>query len=166
MGGWIVFAIVGGIVICCGFMIAVAILKAAWAQRERESLTSSDLAALEESAVILIDNLKTEIDAGIAELDARRKDVARLIDEADRRLAALERYGSITAHTEMPTILEESIDETEIDHDSELRRRKAVELAACGLGNAAEIARASGIGAAEANLMLRLAKQKRTALSS
>jgi hypothetical protein len=150
-------------VVCCGFVIAVAILKAAWAQRERESLTSSDLTALEESAVILIDQLKTEVDAGIAEIDARRADLARLIDEADRRLIALERYGSIVVRAEMPAT-PESVPE-EATSESDLRRRKAVELAACGLGDAADIARASGIGAAEANLMLRLAKQKHSTIN-
>ena len=39
VNGWFVFAVVTCIVISCGFILALVLMRAAWAQRERESLS-------------------------------------------------------------------------------------------------------------------------------
>ena len=46
--GWFVFAVVTSIVLCSGCILAVAVMRAAWAHSQREALTSADLRALEE----------------------------------------------------------------------------------------------------------------------
>ena len=67
--GWFVFGVVACIVIACGFVLAMALLRAAWAQKEREALSSDDLRVLEESAFHLIEQLKAETDSRVNTLD-------------------------------------------------------------------------------------------------
>jgi len=89
VNGWLVFGLVASIVICCGFILAVQILRAAWAQREREALSASDLRAVEESAVLLVERLRSEADRAILELDERLDALQKLVQEADAKLQTL-----------------------------------------------------------------------------
>jgi len=154
VNGWFVFTLVASIVICCGFALAVVIMRASWASKEREALTSSDLRALEESALVLIDQLKSEADNGISELDRRCAELKELISEADRKISELKNLSMVKpriAHEMIPD--EVCIDDTKIN-DS---RRKVLALASSGM-DSADIARATGLDCAEVKLILNLEK--------
>jgi len=84
MGQWIGFTVVALMTICSGFVILTVILRASWAKREKDSLTALDLRALEESALLLIDQLKTEADKATTELDRRKEELQALISEANK----------------------------------------------------------------------------------
>jgi hypothetical protein len=146
--GWLVFAPMVGIVLCSGFILAIAILRAAWAQREREALTSTDLRALEESAVYLIEELKSEADRGSAELDKRCIELSELIAQADIKLAELKAAmpQGLLPLTHEPTAVSRSTD-----------RRRILELASSGL-DCSGIAKATGLDCAEVKLVLSLSK--------
>jgi hypothetical protein len=149
-GGWFVFTLVGGIVLCSGVAIAVMIMRAAWAEREKESLTSSDLRALEESAVLLIEQLKSEADRGIAELDKRCAALRDLITEADRKIDTLSELGSIA---NLPDEACVRAFDTGLGADA----RRVIELSSSGM-SAVEIARVTGLDCADVNLALSLGK--------
>jgi len=143
--GWFVFTVVASIVICAGSILAAAIMRAAWAHNRHEALTSSDLRALEESALLLIQQLKSEADRGIAELEERSSRLRSLIEEADVRLRALhESVRSVPAP---------------IASDASVDRSQVLELASSGM-DCTEIARATGLGCGEVKLMLGLAKAR------
>lgn len=149
VNGWFVFAVVASIVVACGFVLAVALMRAAWTQRERESLTANDLRALEESALLLVDQIKSEADAAITEIDKRRKALSKLIKEADERIAALAEAESRT----MPVL---ALDEE--PHKANAHAEKIMDLASTGMA-APEIAKATGVDCAEVNLILSLHKK-------
>jgi hypothetical protein len=151
--GWFVFAVVGSMVMLSGFVVAIAILKAAWAQREREALTSSDLRALEESAVVLIEQLKSEIDERTSDLDKKTIELRMLIQQADMKLATIQRLIASSHSTDARV----GVDLPEIARDP--RDREIADLAAKG-ADCAEIARSSGMGCAEVKLMLHLANME------
>ncbi|HPP75089.1 MAG TPA: hypothetical protein PLU88_08205 [Armatimonadota bacterium] len=151
--GWFVFALMTCIVLCTGLVLAIAIMKAAWAQKEREALTSSDLRALEESAVLLIEQLKTEADSVIAEIDKRAADLRTLLEEADRKLKRLDQVytSSVPDFAETDESFECDISHSNSDRDQILA------LSDKGLDSAA-IAKKLGLDCAQVKLVLSLSK--------
>jgi len=155
LGGWLVFAVVACIILCTGCILAVALLKAAWSQREREALTSEDLRALEESALCLIDQLKAEADNAASDLESRCSLLRDLMKAADERIAALRELEPACLDSPAQSASRhESRDEA--DAEGNLRRQQILELASKGV-ECSEIARAAGMDCAEVKLMLRLA---------
>lgn len=156
VNGWFVFAVVASIVLLSGVVIAAAILRAAWAKRERESLTAEDLRAVEESAMVLIEQLQSEADRAISEMNNRSEALHALLAEVDAKLEALT---EASAKVGSPT----SSDSGEITTADSVRtgtvgcvtRQKVLDLASDGLGYA-EIARAVGLDVAEVKLILSL----------
>ena len=151
MSGWLVFAVVACVVLCTGCVLAVALLRAVWAQREREALTSSDLRALEESAVLLIEQLKAEVNEGVEQLDAKCSELRSLIQDADARLSEIPNApgrsnGARTTRVSSSACAVPSV-----------RKQKILKLASRGV-TPSEIARKEGVGCAEVELVLRLAK--------
>ena len=146
--GWFVFSVVACIIICTGCVLAVAILKAAWAQREREALTSADLRALEESAIYLVDQLRTETESAISDLESKCAALQELMDAADKRIVALRELSERAADSgglqPVPQV------------DADPRRQEILALASSGM-ECSEIARKAGMDCAEVKLMLRLA---------
>ena len=153
--GWFALTTVAAIVIASGFVIAAVIARAAWAQREREALTATDLRAVEESAVVLIEQLKSEADQSVAELDKRCVELRELLLEADERLAALRPSGPAAVGDYAPPPLVCAEDTPDAD------RRTILNLARTGLGSA-EIAKATGRSCAEVNLVLSLSNSRKT----
>jgi hypothetical protein len=156
--GWFVFALVACVVLCSGLVLAAAVIRAAWAQREKESLTAGDLKALEESAVVLIEQLKSEADRGISELDERFAALHGLILEADRRLAALGMSAPDQTDAAPPAATrprQEALDARA--QDGRVDRGRILELASSGLA-CADIAKATGLDCAEVNLVVSLGK--------
>lgn len=154
INGWFVFTLVACIVICCGFVLAIVIMRASWASREREALTSSDLRALEESALVLIDQLKSEADSGISELDRRCAELKELISEADKKISELR-----NASMANPQIIRELIPDEVCINDTKIddSRKKVLALASSGM-DSADIARTTGLDCAEVKLILSLEK--------
>ena len=151
MNGWFVFAVTASIILCTGFVIAVSLLKAAWAQREREALTSSDLRALEESAVCLIDQLRTEADSALGELESRYARLGESVRAADERINMLRELEASRRNFRMPS------ESQSIPPDSsDPMRQQVLDLASNGVG-CSQIAQQMGIDCAEVKLMLRLA---------
>lgn len=152
--GVLVFAAVACLLIVTGFIVAIAVLKQAWAQKEREALTSSDLRALEESALFLIEQLKSEADTAAEEMEARRSQLAGLIQTADERIATLRDLESslherVRAHASPKP-------ETIIRENTDPKIARILDLASSGM-ESAEIARVVGVDCAEVKLALRLA---------
>ncbi|MHB0912644.1 MAG: hypothetical protein ACYC2Y_04270 [Armatimonadota bacterium] len=145
--GWFIAIVVICMVLCAGFVLVVTLLRAAWSRKEREALTSNDLRVLEESAFILIEQLRNEADQKISEVDRACARLSKLLDEADARLSAL-RELSVSRHEEPEA--------PSGGEQSELRQR-VLSMAASGI-DCAEIARKEGLGCAEVNLMLKLAR--------
>lgn len=143
--GWFVFTVVASIVICAGSILAAAIMRAAWVHNRREALTSSDLRALEESALILIEQIRSEVDRGIAELEERSSRLRSLIDEADNRFKAL--------HESVGAVPDPIANNPSVDRD------QVLELASSGM-ECTEIARATGLGCGEVKLMVGLSKSR------
>lgn len=164
--GWFVFMLIACITLCTGCVLAVALLRAAWSQREREALTSADLRALEESAVYLIEELKAEADRAANELSAavdRCAALQELTKAADERIAALREaeapYGPYSSYELESTSRENAISAPHhrpVQTNGDPTRRQILDLASSGV-ECAEIARLSGMGCAEVKLMLRLA---------
>jgi hypothetical protein len=150
VNGWFVFALVAGIVVACGFALATTLMRAAWAQREREALTSSDLRALEESAVLLIEQIKAEADATVNELDKRRKSLSKLIKDADERLLAL---------AEAEDRIARSVPVQESPSEEPSAFGQVMELASEGMAPA-DIAKSTGLDCADVNLILSLNKSQ------
>lgn len=151
--GWFVFAVVACIVMCTGCVLAFVMLKASWAQRQREALTTSDLRALEESALYLIDQLKSEVEQSMADLDARREALSQMIESSDRQIAVMkELLASVRAETPSPV----GVVVADNDLLNDPRRQQILDLADSGM-DCAEIAREAGVDCAEVKLMLRLA---------
>jgi len=146
---WFVFAAVVSIVLFSGMVLAVALMRAAWAQRESEALTASDLRAVEESALLLIDQLRSEADRSISDLDARLRELHELIAEADARLAALREAVPTPEAPAQPVHAELPTPTASLDTQNVLR------LASRGL-NCVEIARATGLDCADVKVALKL----------
>ncbi len=149
--GWFVFTIVTSIVICTASILAVAIMRAAWASSQREALTSADLRALEESALLLVEQMRAEADRVLAESAERSAALRELIDEADAKLRALREASAsipsqIIADEQVASQSRQSLD-----------RRRVLELAESGM-DCAEIARMTGLQCGEVRLMLGLAR--------
>ncbi|MCX6375189.1 MAG: hypothetical protein NTU88_03980 [Armatimonadetes bacterium] len=154
--GWLVFAVVACIVISTGFVLAIALLRQAWSQREREALTSSDLRALEESALYLIEQMKAEADHAADELDSRCKALADLMQAADERIESLrELESSLTERVPLSVQTEP----TSAPRNDDVNVRRILDLASSGM-ESSEIARVSGLDCAEVKLALRLAEAK------
>ena len=151
ISGWFVFAVVACITLCTGCILAVALLRAAWTQREREALTSTDLRALEESAMMLIEQLRSEMDIGIEEVESSSRVLARLIEQADERISAIRGLKGVPLAVTPMSSAEAGTPHQPADG----RAQQVLAMAASGMATD-EIARASGIGAAEVKLMLRL----------
>ena len=149
VSGWFVFALVASIVVCSGFILAIALMRAAWAQRERESLTATDLRALEESAVMLIEQLKSEAEASITELDKRRKALSKLIKEADTKLKSLAEAQAETR----PALKVDTVDDSSSEDNGNMTR--ILELIDTGM-EPSDISKTTGIDCAEVNFVLSL----------
>ena len=149
--GWFVFLIVCCVMLCSGLIVAIAIMRAFWAQKEREALTSSDLRAVEESAVVLIEQLKLQADHAICELDSRCAALTSLLAEADNKLSALEMAATSALNAFPPS--EEAQEGSVSGKDME----QVLELAASGL-DAASIAKSTGLDCAAVNLVLSLGR--------
>ena len=154
--GWIVFALIGCVVICSGIIVAVAILRAAWAHKERESLTSSDLTALEESAVLLVEQLKTEADRGIEELDKRIQTLSHLITEADTKIHILSELSTPDIVPDASEPLAVSLIPT---ISGEPDTKIIIEMSEKGM-TSAEIAKATGVDCAVVNFVISLGRMK------
>ncbi len=89
--GWLVFCFVAAIVLCSGCILTAAIMRAVSIQRQREALIADDLRAIEESTVFLIEQLRSETDRMISEVERQKRMLADLIAEADRRLSVITR---------------------------------------------------------------------------
>lgn len=156
--GWLVLAVVAAIVICSGFIVAAAIMRAAWIRKERESLTSEDLRAVEESAMLLIEQLKSEADQAIGEMDSRSERLRELIAIADRKLTELQSSISESGQTDSGAGLQmrasEPNDGVENYHQT---AERVLHLASTGLV-CEEIAKTLGIEHAEVRLILGLGK--------
>lgn len=155
--GWFVGGVVTCIVIVCGVILSCVLMRAAWAQREKEALSSTDLRALEESAMILVEQIKTEADRGIAELDDRCEKLRKLISEADEKLESLRYLTALSVENSSDMI--PCVDLSEPANASErlVDKTQIMELASNGM-NSAEIARVLGLDCAEVNLVLSLCK--------
>jgi hypothetical protein len=156
--GWFAFGVVACIVVACGFVLAMALLRAAWAQKERESLSSDDLRVLEESAFLLIEQLKAETDSRVSALEDYAKRIDGLLREADLRIASLQKL--VDAQTNSPSAIS-------LDSNSGLRKdsldEASYERVANMLSNdmeCADVARNLGLGCAEVKLIRRLASLK------
>jgi len=152
--GWFVFAIVACIVIGCGFILAVSLLKAAWAHREREALSAEDLRILEESAVLLIEQLKSETDERLAALDEYTRRVEALLHETDQRIALLRTQ---VAAQEDDTRLSDI--KLAVEKNFDLPSSEASILIS-DESDCVEIARTSGLNCAEVKLIKRLASMQ------
>ena len=152
--GWLVFAVVACIVISTGFVLAIALLRQAWSQREREALTSSDLRALEESALYLIEQIKAEADHAADELDSRCKALADLMQAADERIESLREMESCLAEGVPLSVQPEP---TSASGNDDVNVKRILDLASSGM-ESSEIARVSGLDCAEVKLALRLAE--------
>jgi len=148
--GWLVFAVVACIIICAGFVLAVALLKQAWAHKEREELTSSDLRALEESALYLIEEIKSEADRAREELDSKLRILGDLTRAADEKIAALREMERSSSRRSSVVGREKS----------DPKIQEILDLASTGM-DSREIARASGTDCAEVKLAVRLAEIRR-----
>lgn len=154
--GVFVFATVACITIATGFILAIAILRQSWAQKEREALTSTDLRALEESALFLIEQLKSEADHATDELESRCTRLAELLKAADQRIGELK---------DLEASLHERV-RTHLSQDSAVAREpsdpqivRILDLASSGM-ESSEIAKVTGVDCAEVKLALRLAGLK------
>jgi len=145
--GIFAFAVVASMVLCCGCILAVMIMRAAWTRRERETLTSQDLTALEESAVLLVEQLKAEADRGITEIERRCASLRVLIEEADDRIS---RLSDLSDHVRQVRPQPKEVSD----------RRQVIELAENGMV-CADIAKSLGLTLGEVDLMLGLAKAAR-----
>ena len=134
-----------------GVILAVALLRAAWARREQEALSSNDLRALEESAVILIEQLKAEVDGRIVELDAKSAELRKLTREADLRIEAIREAVASSMKPKVASAPEEVPQIVEVNPVMQ----KVIDMAESGV-DSAEIARIAGMDFAEVKLMLRL----------
>lgn len=143
--GILVFVLVLSIVLSSGIIIAVVLMKMAWTRKEREALTSTDLSALEESTVVLIDQLRAELDDRIAAMDERCKQMAELTRQADVRIAAFNKMSSALRN-------ESLIDGSSIDIKKELSACISLEES-----DYPESIKDPSISAAEIKLMMRLA---------
>ncbi len=155
MDGWFVFVVVAGIVLCSGFVISIVMLKSAWAKKEREVLTSYDLRVLEESVVVLIDQLKTEMDGRIAEAEIRAKALEQLLHEADERIIA---YGRLVQENEAKAcVARQQPPSAGLVEDLDGDRLHAL------ISNGADpvqLARTLGVDCAELKLMQRLSSMR------
>ena len=149
--GLSVFLIVCCVMLCAGLVVAIAIMRAFWAQKERESLTSSDLRAVEESAFVLIEQLKLQTDNAICELDSRCTALTDLIAEADKKLSVLETAAASAIHAFPPSA------EAQEGSVSGKEMEQVLKLAANGL-DVPSIAKSTGLDCAAVNLVLNLGK--------
>jgi len=127
-----------------GFVLAMAVMRAAWAQRERETLTAADLRAVEESAMTLIEQLRSEADNSLSHLGARCAELRQLIDQADARIRTLNAFTTTAAAAP---------GNTKRPFDQE----KVLSLASSGM-DSVDIARATGLDCAEVKAALRLSR--------
>jgi hypothetical protein len=153
---WLVFAVVASVIFVAVVVMAAAIMRAAWAQKEREALTSSDLRAVEESALLLIDQLREEADRSISEIDERRKELSELIVEADARISELK---GLAPDVQLP-LSKTLADSTAVLARSDSRRRtidksEILRMASSGLGPV-DIAKATGLDCADVKVALKL----------
>jgi hypothetical protein len=152
--GVLVFATVACIVIATGFILAIAILRQSWAQKEREALTSSDLRALEESALFLIEQLNSEADRATEELESRCSRLAELLRAADQRIGELKDLET-SLHERVRAHLA-SDPESVVRESGDPKIVRILDLASSGM-ESAEIAKVTGVDCAEVKLALRLA---------
>ncbi|MDO8586208.1 MAG: hypothetical protein Q7T82_04135 [Armatimonadota bacterium] len=154
--GLLAFAIVASIVVFAGLALAIAIMRAAWAQREREALSASDLRAVEESAMLLVEQLKSEAEHGVSELDRRCGELRRLLAEADSKLAELRSAAATVppAEPEPPACLPNHQPST-INHQPSLNTDDILRMAETGL-NPVDIAKATGLDCADVKVALKL----------
>ncbi len=151
--GVFVLAMVACIVIATGFILAIAILRQSWAQKEREALTSSDLRALEESALFLIEQLKSEADHATEDLESRCTRLAELLKAADQRIGELKDLED-SLHERVRRHSSKAGDVVRESSDPKIVR--ILDLAASGM-KSSEIAKVTGVDCAEVKLALRLA---------
>ena len=149
--GWFVLVLIGCIVLGAGMVLAAALMRAAWAQRERETLTAADLRAVEESAVLLIEQLKSQADNAVADLDRRCAALLELMTEADKRVETLREPAPERAMGK--PLLGAATVAPAGRADSE----QVLQLASNGM-TCAEIARLTGLDCAEVKLMLSLGR--------
>jgi hypothetical protein len=148
--GLFVFMLIGFIFLCAGIIISVVLFKMAWIRKEREALASTDLRVLEESAIILIEQMKSELDDRIAEIDKKSAHLAELTHQADARISAFNKLSS--AFTNKPS------------HESSEKCTDNLPIFSVNDGDSipeaidcAELARSMDLSAAEVKLMMRLA---------
>ena len=156
--GWLVLAVVAAIVICSGFIVAAAIMRTAWIRKERESLTSEDLRAVEESAMLLIEQLKSEADQALTEMEKRSERLQELIVLADDKLTAL--HSSIAELDKTDSVAGLQMHASEPNDgvgNYHQTAEKVLHLASSGM-DCTEIAKTVGIDRAEVRLILGLGK--------
>lgn len=153
--GLFVFMLIGSIILCTVVIVSVILLKMAWIRKEREALSATDLRVLEESAIILIEQMKSELDDRIAEIDRKSAHLAELTYQADARISVFNRLSSsfkIQPATE--TSLQNSNNPPACSvNDNDLMLIDSIPEAI----DCAELARSMDLSAAEVKLMMRLA---------
>jgi hypothetical protein len=154
---WFVFAVLAAIILCGGLVLVVALLRSVWAQREREALASDDLRAVEESAALLIEQLRTEADHAVAALKEQRACLTSLIEDADKKVSELT---SLMADCSASTADKRS-QHPEPGYGPDAvgpwRNEQILELASRGMGHA-EIAKTVGLDSASVRLALSLSR--------
>ncbi len=130
---WFIFLIVLGMLIFGGALFGFWAVQAVAKQREKRTLTATDLRLLEETVESLIERLKAASDEAVTELDRRQQQLQSLLDRVDARLQ------------------ETPLEEPDL---TEIRR-----LAGQGFDEP-EIARRSGLTRGEIELMLQLGESR------
>jgi len=138
--GIFAFCVVASIVLCCGGIFALTIMREAWARHGRETLTSLDLTALEESAVLLVEQLEAEADRGITEIERRCASLRELIEQADCRISHL-------------SDLSDRVREVRPQPEAISDGRQVIQLAENGM-DCTDIAKSLGLTLGEVDLML------------
>ena len=151
--GLFAFAVVAAILVFAGLVLAVAIMRSAWAQREREALSASDLRAVEESAVLLVEQLKSEAERGVSEIGRKCEDLRQLITEADSRLAEMREIAACITSPERPPALPNSVDTSNLS--PALNADEVLRMAQTGL-DPVEIAKSTGLDCADVKVALKL----------
>ncbi|MGC8862377.1 MAG: hypothetical protein ACP5R5_06320 [Armatimonadota bacterium] len=145
---------VGCVLVGCGLVITATVLRNHSLKKEREMLTTVELQAVEESAVLLIQRLQEEASAVAAEIDGRLKMMRNLINQADEKLAELRAIApEALAQVATGALRSAPARPESAEYGSDVERILAA--ARCGMG-AADIARKTGVDRAAVGLILSL----------
>jgi AraC-like DNA-binding protein len=120
------FLILLGLFVFGGVALFFWLQNAMTSHRDKEALTAADLRLLQESVETLIQRLKVASDEAVAEIDHRQREMQRLLDRIDDKLAA-QPSSKPVALDEISALVEEGLEEAEIARRAGLSRAE-VEL--------------------------------------